>query len=143
MENHSISQQIRRNVLALLSLVVALCALSYNTWRNEASEQHRNIRAAEFEMLKELSELQQTIDYAYLHQDTQRGDLAKGLGHVLFIHDLAELTPQPVVHAADDLLIIWNRESAKLPADKESGAVLSEQVLATRRAVLDSLRSLK
>jgi hypothetical protein len=90
-----------------------------------------------------LSELQQTIDYAYLHQDAQHGDLAKGLGHVLFIHDLAELTPQPVVHAADDLLNTWNRESAKLPADKDAGAVLSEQVLVTRRAALDSLRSLK
>jgi hypothetical protein len=143
MENLSLVQQVRRNVLALLSLLVALCALSYNTWRNESSEQHRNIRAAEFEMLKELSELQQTIDYAYLHQDIQRGDMAKGLGHVLFIHDLAALTPQPVGQSADDLLKEWNRDGAALLSDKEAGARLSEQVLNTRRAVLDSLRGLK
>ena len=140
---HSLAQQIRRNWLALFSLLVALLALSYNTWRNESSEQHRNIRAAEFEMLKELSELQQTIDYAYLHQDAQHGDPAKALGHVLFIHDLATLAPPPVLKAADDLRDTWNRDGEKLSSSKEAGAELSERVLATRLAVLESLRSLK
>ena len=140
---HHLGQQIRRNWLALFSLLVALVALSYNTWRNESTEQHRNIRSAEFEMLKELSQLQQTIDYAYLHQDSQRGDLAQGLAHVLFIHDLATLTPAPVLKSADDLRDAWNRDSDKLSSSKEAGAELSEQVLATRRAVLESLRSLK
>lgn len=140
---HRLGHQVKRNWLALFSLLVALAALSYNTWRNESSEQHRNIRAAEFEMLKELSQLQQIIDYAYLHQDARRGDLAQGLGHVLFIHDLATLTPPPVLKSADDLRDAWNRDSDKLSSSKEAGAELSEQVLATRRAVLESLRSLK
>ncbi|HSY29438.1 MAG TPA: hypothetical protein VK832_18150 [Burkholderiaceae bacterium] len=143
MENSSLMQQIRRNLLALLSLLVALSALSYNTWRNEASEKHRNIRAAEFEMLKELSELQQIIDYAYLRQDPQHGDLAKGLAHVLFIHDLASLTPEPVNNSAQALLLSWNSDSEKLVSSKEAGATLSEQVLNTRTIVLESLRSLK
>lgn len=143
MENSSLAQQLRRNALALLSLLVALSALSYNTWRNESSEKHRNIRAAEFEMLKELIELQQIIDYAYLRQDLQQGDLAKGLGHVLFIHDLAMLTPEPVVNSTQALLAAWNDDSEKLMASKEAGAALSEQVLNTRRTVLESLRSLK
>jgi hypothetical protein len=140
---HGLKEQIKRNVLALMSLLVALTALFYNTWRNEASERHRNIRAAEFEMLKELSELQQTVDYVYLRQDVQRGDPAKALGHVLFIHDLATLTPPPVVKAADDLRDAWNRDGEKLASSKDAGAELSEQVLATRRAVLESLGSLK
>jgi hypothetical protein len=143
MENTSLMQQIRRNLLALLSLLVALSALSYNTWRNETSEQHRNIRAAEFEMLKELSELQQIIDYAYLRQDLQHGDLAKGLAHVLFIRDLAKLTPEPVDNSAQALLVAWNSDSDKLASNKEAGAALSEQVLNTRTTVLESLRNLK
>jgi hypothetical protein len=143
MENSSLMQQIRRNLLALLSLLVALMALSYNTWRNESSEQHRNIRAAEFEMLKELSEVQQIIDYAYLRQDLQRGDLAKGLAHVLFIRDLAKLTPESVDNSAQALLVAWNSDSDKLASNKEAGSALSEQVLSTRTVVLDSLRSLK
>jgi hypothetical protein len=143
MENSSLMQQIRRNSLALLSLLVALTALSYNTWRNESTEQHRNIRAAEFEMLKELSELQQIIDYAYLRQDLQRGDLAQGLAHVLFIRDLAKLTPEPVDNSAQTLLMAWNNDSEKLASNKEAGAALSEQVLNTRTVVLESLRNLK
>lgn len=143
MEKVAFKQQIRNNVLALLSLLVALTALGYNTWRNEASESHRNIRAAEFEMLKELSELQEIIDYAYLRQDAQRGDLGKGLAHVLFLRDLASLTPKPVTDSAEALLQTWNVNSDKLASSKEAGAALSEQVLNTRRTVLDSLRSLK
>lgn len=143
MEKIAFKQQVRNNVLALLSLLVALTALTYNTWRNEASESHRNLRAAEFEMLKELSQLQEIIDYAYLHQDAQRGDIAKGLAHVLFIRDLASLTPEPVNNSAEMLLLAWNGNSEKLASNKDAGAALSEQVLNTRRTVLESLRSLK
>lgn len=143
MEKNGLMRQIHHDLLAIVSLVIAIIALSYNTWRDEASEQHRNIRAAEFEMLKELSELQEIIDYAYLHQDAQRGDLGKGLAHVLFIRDLASLTPEPVTKSAESLLLAWNGNSEKLASNKEAGAELSEQVLNTRRSVLESLRSLK
>jgi hypothetical protein len=134
---------LRRNALALLSLMIALCALSYNTWRNESSERHRTIRAAEFDMLKELIALQQITDYAYLRQDPQHEQLSIGLGHVLFIHDLATLTPEPVATAAEALLAAWNDDSEKLYASKDAGTALSEQILHTRRAVLESLRNLQ
>lgn len=39
-------EQIRNNAVALISLVVALAALGYNTWRNERTEANRNLRAA-------------------------------------------------------------------------------------------------
>lgn len=136
-------EQLRNELLAIISLVIAVIALSYNTWRDEVTEEHRNIRAAEFEMLKSLSELQQLIDYAYLRQDPQHGDLGQGLAHVLFINDLATLTPEPVNNSAHALLLSWNADSEKLASSKEAGAALSEQVLNTRRAVLESLRDLK
>jgi hypothetical protein len=143
MEKNGLMRQIHHDLLAIVSLVIAIIALSYNTWRDEASEQHRNIRAAEFEMLKELSELQEIIDYAYLRQDAQHGDLGKGLSHVLFICDLATLTPEPVNKSAQSLQQAWNHDNEKLMTSKEAGAELSEQVLITRRAVLESLRELK
>jgi len=34
-------EQVRRNSVALISLVVAVTSLSYNTWRNEATEHNR------------------------------------------------------------------------------------------------------
>jgi hypothetical protein len=83
MENTGIARQIRRNGLALLSLLVAFSALFYNTWRNEQSESNRTIRVAEFEMLKNLGEVQQIIDFAHFRKDQQRGDLTLGLTHLL------------------------------------------------------------
>ena len=45
----SIRQQLRANAVALISLVVALSSLGYNTWRNEQTEENRSIRVAGFE----------------------------------------------------------------------------------------------
>lgn len=44
-------EQLRNNLVALISLFIALSALGYNTWRNERTERNRNIRAAGFESL--------------------------------------------------------------------------------------------
>ena len=143
MENVSLAQQIRRNSLALLSLMVALSALFYNTWRNEHSERNRNVRTAEFEMLKNLGELQQIIDFAHFRKDAQRGDLTMGLSRVLLIHDLAALTPQPVNDSAEKLMAAWRNNGDKLSSSLDAASTLSEEVLLTRRSVLESLRSLK
>lgn len=143
MENNSFSSQIHRNSLALLSLLVALSALFYNTWRNESTEKNRNIRIAEFEMLKELGEVQRIIDYAYFRKDPQRGDLTLALSRVLLIHDLSALTPQPVQESAEQLLAAWRTNDDKLSTSLEAASALSEEILKTRRIVLESLRGLK
>jgi hypothetical protein len=136
-------QQIRRNQLALLSLLVALSALFYNTWRNEHSEHNRNIRAAEFEMLKNLGELQQVIDYAHFRKDMQKGDLERGLTLVLQIHDLGELCPPDVQGETEKLLASWRKNDEVIANNVTAAGDVSEEVLAMRRAVLASLRSLK
>ena len=64
MSSRSITEQIRRNAVALISLVVAVTSLGYNTWRNEASEGNRNQRWASFEVLLELGELRQLMERA-------------------------------------------------------------------------------
>ncbi len=55
----SFREQIRSNSLALISLAVAFIALGYNTWRNETTESHRNVREASFRVLESLGELQE------------------------------------------------------------------------------------
>lgn len=65
-------KQLQKNSLSLISLVVALSALSYNTWRNEQSEYNRNIRNAGFEVLLHIGDTphQQTkvdVDIKNLH----------------------------------------------------------------------------
>ena len=57
----TVRQQLRNNAVALISLVVALGSLSYNTWRNERTESNRNIRTATFELLVKLSELERVV----------------------------------------------------------------------------------
>ena len=63
----SLREQIRSNSVALISLSVALIALSYNTWRNETTESQRNIRQASFRVLESLGELQEVADYRYYY----------------------------------------------------------------------------
>jgi len=55
----TILQQIRANSVAVISLMTALIALSYKTWRNETTEAQRNVRRAAFRSVENLSELQQ------------------------------------------------------------------------------------
>jgi hypothetical protein len=42
---NTIKSQIGRHSVALISLLVALSSLAYNTWRNEQTEENRNIRS--------------------------------------------------------------------------------------------------
>ena len=59
-----IIDQVRNNAVAIISLVVALSGLGYNTWRNESTESNKNIRDAGLFMMKELTELQEVVLYA-------------------------------------------------------------------------------
>lgn len=143
MEKISIWLRLRNNSLSILSLTVALTALGYNTYRNEMSEANRSVRAAEFEMLRHLIDVQQVVDYIALNKDPHKGDLTLGLNRVLLIRDLSSVTPAEVEKAADQLRAQWVQNSEKLGANPEVAAHLSEQIWATRQAVLTSLRSLK
>ena len=69
-----VRRQIRDNLIALISVVIALSALGYNTWRNERTERNRNVRVAGIEMLREIGSLQQIIFYAHYADGDQRGD---------------------------------------------------------------------
>ena len=63
----SIRKQIHNNAVALISLFIALSSLAYNTWRNETTEEQRNVRHASFRVLESLGELQQVVDFRYYY----------------------------------------------------------------------------
>ena len=46
--------QIKVNIVAITSVIVALTGMGYNTYRNEKTEINHNVRAAAFETLKNL-----------------------------------------------------------------------------------------
>lgn len=78
-----ILDQVKRNAVAIISLVVALSGLAYNTWRNESSEANKTTRDAGFFMMQELSELQETVLFARYDRDDERGDIKSGWSHVI------------------------------------------------------------
>src|SRR5437870_11232020 len=54
LDRAKIVSQIKANIVAIASIIVALTGMGYNTWRNEKTEINHNVRAATFETLKNL-----------------------------------------------------------------------------------------
>ena len=89
----SLRQQLHNNQLAIISLLVALIALGYNTWRNEQTEHNRNVRQAGFEMLVHIADLRRIVYLAHYDKDAEGGNPRKGWAKVLVIQDLGQLMP--------------------------------------------------
>jgi hypothetical protein len=136
-------EQLRNNMVALISLVIALSALGYNTWRNERTERNRNVRAAGFELLTEIGSLQQIIFYAHFAEGDQRGDPRMGWADMLTINDLAALMPVAVIRDAGELRTVWQADAAGLTDDDDAYRRIDEAIDALRQATLESLRNLK
>jgi len=65
----SFLSQARNNAVALISLVVALSSLGYNTWRNEHTERNQNVRTAGFDILTKLAEFERVVFLAQYDRD--------------------------------------------------------------------------
>ena len=104
---NTIRAQIHRKAVALISLVIAVSSLGYNTWRNETTEAQRNIRHAAFRVLESLGELQEVADYRHYYlpfEDAGKteGELRiSGFGSVAMIRDLMNLMPKPAPEAGE------------------------------------------
>lgn len=135
--------QIRQNMLAIISLIVAISALSYNTYRNELTELNRNKRSAGFELLKELNQLQLLIDYAHYDKDTEQGNPITGWGHVMYVKDMSHLISANVVADADHLGEIWAVEWETVYDNSASNQRITEGVNALRSRVRQEINALK
>ena len=139
-----LTEQIRRHSLAIISLVVALTALGYNTWRNELTERNRNIRHAGFEMLLHIGELQRITYLAHIDKDIQAGNPRKGEVAVLILLDLARLMPDFVQNRAQALLHIWRENWKGLGSDEDQAiAAIDNAINDLRMDVLKALDALE
>lgn len=138
----SVLEQIRRNLVAIISLTVALSGLSYNTWRNEQSERNSNIRTASFEVLTVVSELQRVVFFSHYDNNTEGGNPRAGWAHILTIHDLSQVIPAPVPEKAARLKAIWETHWDTLGKSDTSVDAINVAIDAYRMSVLDTLRSL-
>ncbi len=102
-------EQVRRNSVALISLVVAITSLGYNTWRNEASEGNRNQRLISIELLRNLSQLQGVVYHHVWDKDHEdKGNLRTGWVYVLAVKDLSRTLGHPVPESATALWQVWD-----------------------------------
>jgi len=139
----ALSRQLRDNLVAITSLVVALSALGYNTWRNELTERNRNIRVAGIELLGEIGSLQQIVFYAHFAEGDERGDPRMGWADVLTINDLAAMMPAEVAREAEVLRETWEANAEGLIDDDESFRRIDLAIDELRQATLAAMRALR
>ena len=112
MKTQTILEQVRRNAVALISLVVACTSLGYNTWRNEHSEDNRNHRWAAFETLSKLGELQDLMFVNFYDCDlTSRGNVRTGWTIIGLIDDLSLVLEDEMLDSVEELKTVWETKS--------------------------------
>ena len=138
-----IADQVRRNAVALISLVIAITSLGYNTWRNEVSEHNRTQRFGAFETLLLLGELEQLTFDAHYGESPPQQFTRKGWATVRTVRDIAMIIDEPVPAAADTLHATWSLHSAGLGSEVESVEAIREAIEATREATREALQALE
>lgn len=140
-------QSLQRNLVALISLVVAITALCYTAWREERTEKNRTLRVASFEVLKNLGELQVVVNASYYQKDNPLGssksDPMLGWGYIALIGDLSALLPEPTPSTVDNLVTVWKSDWNSLKTDHEAVDRVSHEIDASRLAVGALLQTLK
>lgn len=139
-----IIEQIRTNAVAIISLVVALSGLGYNTWRNEASEANKNIREAGLFMMKELTELQEVVLYARFDSDDDRTDIKTGWSHVLAVKDLSYAMPSEVQNDALMLSDVWKQHASGISSNQpESYKEVDESIDEIKKQIVSAINALQ
>ena len=130
-------------LLALTSLAVALCGLGYNTWRNETTEAHRNVRHAAFVLLEQSAALQELADGRYYGGDRGEPSRIAAWGKAGLIRDLGPLVSPRTGAEAERLFATWSERGHALDTrDAEAEAAIGDAIARVRRSALDDLRAL-
>ena len=141
MQSTKFIDQLRRNRVALISLVVAIISLSYNTWRNEASEDNRTQRLVSIQILLKLADLQQLVWHNHYDGDTEdKGNLRTGWTIVLTIKDIATILDSPMPESAETLWVVWNDNNSQLG---ESTVAKDNIILSIEKCRVDTLAVLQ
>ena len=139
----SLKEQVRRNLVALISLTIAITSLGYNTWRNEASEHNRNQRLVSIELLLMMGDLQQiTLDCHYGEKIAQAAMLREGWTKVLTIRDLSMVASGGVPESADALYESWSIDYDELGKNVKAKDRIIAAIEQVRRETHGVLRSL-
>jgi hypothetical protein len=140
----TVREQLRNNIVALTSMLIALSSLGYNTWRNERTERNRNIRAASFEILTKLAEFERVVFLAHYDRDEANGNPRTGWTYVIVIDDLAQVVPGAVQPRAATLRNTWRANWEDLGKDGDAAIDrIDGDITGLREVTLETLRSLR
>lgn len=139
----SFAAGVRRHAVALISLAVALFGTSYNTWRNQTTEAHRNTRAAAFMVLDALGQLQEISDRRFYGSDHSDANFIAGWGKVNVVRDMSPLISGTTEAEAGHLFEAWKSGAEKLEAhDEKAEQSITQSIERMRGRVLQELRTL-
>ena len=129
-------------ITAITSLLFAIIGFSYNAWRMAESEQNNTIRTASFEILIQLSALEQVVFAAYYDKDLKTGSPRLGWIAVGLISDLSQLTDLQVQTSADELKQQWQQQWPKIHEDQSAVEAVQQSADYVRKQIHLTLRSL-
>ncbi len=143
-KNNIFIKQVKQNSVALISLFIALSSLTYNTWRNEKTEENRNQRHAAFEIIVKINELQQVIFHHFYDKDTSdKGNLRKGWALILTIDDLSQLLHYPLPKSSSQLKQSWSDNQQDLNSSQKSVDAVLQSIDYVRKDAQFLLKNLK
>ena len=141
--NSNFMDQVRRNLVALISLVIAITSLTYNTWRNEQSEENRTQRLVAIEILLKLGQLQQLVYHNHYDGDVDdKGNPRTGWTLVLTVRDIAQILDAPLPAAAESLRATWDGNWQELPESTAAKDAIEAGIETMRSDTLAMLQAL-
>ncbi|MDA0705038.1 MAG: hypothetical protein O2907_00035 [Proteobacteria bacterium] len=144
MQSSRFIEQLRRNSVALISLAIAIASLSYNSWRNELSEDNRTQRTVSIEVLRNLSDLQELVWHNHYDRDTQdKGNLRSGWAIVITTRDIATILNAPLPESAAMLYDTWSKNNEELGKDDAAKDAIIEAIEKCRSNTLNLLQELR
>ena len=127
----------------VFSVLFALIGFSYNVWRMEASEENNTIRTACFEILKNLSSLEQLVYTAHYDRDVIEGNPRKGWVAVGLVADLSALTDDTVEKESAALKEVWSTHWSTMTTSRDSVDKIVEAIDSVRAEIKHLLSSLE
>lgn len=139
----SLRQQVHQNLIAIFSLVFAVVGLTYNTWRNELTEDNRNVREAAFEILVMLGDLQRVVFFSHYDRDDVIGNPRNGWAYVLTISDLSKIMPDAVPTCSKAHEHAWSGSWQLLGKNEGGAQKIGSAIDDCRHLTLDVLHNLR
>lgn len=141
--NVKVSKQLHDNIISIISLIVALIALTHSAWREQETEKNRNIRPAAFEVLKHLGELQIIVNYSHYEPESKLADPFMGWGHVALIQDMSQILPTPMPTEANRLVEVWRDNWKKIQSDEAATQAISNEIDTLRESAVKVMTELR